>query len=129
MSCQSRPPSPSTDGTGGPRVLSLSCPTWWGGGRFDSGCVHGPQLSTLVVILCVVTSIHVSLSQSLFPQFSRFDPCTVRAVFAQQNQDEVLGGPAKNAHRWGLFRCGMWGILVLEDCLLEIVDVQVTVSL
>ena len=48
----------------------------------------------------------------------------MRAVFARQNRDEVLGGPAKNAR---LFRCGIWGTPVLEDCLLEIVDVQVTV--
>ena len=38
------------------------------------------------------------LKLSLFPQFSRFDPCTVQAVFARQDRDEVLGGPAKNAH-------------------------------
>jgi hypothetical protein len=51
----------------------------------------------------------------------------VRAVFARQDRDKVLGGPAKNAHCWGLFCGGIWGVPILEDCLLEVVDVQVTV--
>ena len=65
---------------------------------FNSGSdlVFGP------VFLCC----HVSLPQKPFPQFSRFDPCDVQAVFARQDRDEVLGGPAKNAHHWGLFNSG-----------------------